>query len=81
MFYCRLLISGHKKVKKQKARSDVEMRKARLATIRGAQLPGLHLLHTHKKKTERKHENTKQNEKKTQHLVIERTEGKSKWVC
>ena len=49
---------SHKKVKKQKARSDVEMRKARLATIRGAQLPGLHLLHTHKKK-KRQRENTK----------------------
>ena len=42
IFYCHLCC-GNKKVKKQKARSNEEMRKTRIATIRVARLPSLHL--------------------------------------
>ena len=66
MFYCHLLKSGNEKVKKQKARSNEEVRKTRVATIMVARSPRLHFF-CKKIKRERKRENTKHH---TRHRIF-----------
>ena len=54
------------------------MRKTRVAIIRVAQSPNLHLLWQKKREKTREHQANKKKVKTTQHFLTEQTEGKCK---